>query len=987
MPRGPRCRAVRALLRSQYREVLPLAAFAGRLGPEGRRLVRPGDPEAFRALVARCLVCVPRDAPPPPASPSFRQESSLKELVARVVQRLCERGERNVLAFGFALPSGARGGPRLPFSPSVRSHRPNTAAETLRGSGAWELLLRRLGDEVLGHLLARCALYLLVPPSCAYQVCGPPLYLLPGPGGRGGAGAAPTPADAPREPGRGPPARTRAYTETQRFLCAARGARERLRPSFVLSALRPSLAGARRLVETIFLKSPGPRPRPPRRLPPRLWRARPLFRELLANHARCPYGALLRAHCPRRAADARGLERLLRAHCSPWQVYGFLRACLCRLVPAGLWGSARNRRRFLRSAKKLLSLGKHARLSLRELTWKTKVRDCAWLRGGAGDVCAPAPEHWRREGIWATFLFWLMDTYVVELLKSFFYVTETTFQKNRLLFYRHSVWSQLHRVGVRQHLERVQMRELSASEIRQHQAARPALPGSRLRFIPKPCGLRPIVNMDCISSPRAVCGGQKRSIKTLFSVLNYERGRRPDLLGASVLGLDDIFTTWRAWVLRMRAQNPAPRLYFVKADVTRAYEAIPQDRLVEVVARAIQPGERTYCIRHYAVVQRTFQGRAHRSFRTHVSTFSDLQPYLRQFLEHLQDTRSLRDAVVIEQSCSLHEASSDLFDFFLSFVHSSVVRIGSRYYVQCQGIPQGSILSPLLCSLCYGDMENKLLAEIQQDGVLLRLVDDFLLVTPHLSKAEAFLRVLVQGVPAYGCEINMQKTVVNFPVEGLDLPGAGPVQLPAHCLFPWCGLLLDTQTLEVFCDYSSYAQTSIRASLTFHRGSRTGKGLRHKLLAVLRLKCHSLFLDLQVNSLQTVCINVYKIFLLQAYRFHACVLQLPFDQGVRKNPSFFLGLIYDMAACCFSLLKAKNIGLSLGSKAAFGPFPSEAAQWLCFQAFLLKLACHHATYKCLLAPLRTAQTQLCCKLPEATLAVLKAASDPALTRDFKTILD
>lgn len=62
-------------------------------------------------------------------------------------------------------------------------------------------------------------------------------------------------------------------------------------------------------------------------------------------------------------------------------------------------------------------------------------------------------------------------------------------------------------------------------------------------------------------------------------------------------------------------------------------------------------------------------------------------------------------------------------------------------------------------------------------------------------------RTLVRGVPEYGCLANLPKTVVNFPVG--DGPGvAAPLQLPAHCLFPWCGLLLDTRTLEVACDYS-----------------------------------------------------------------------------------------------------------------------------------------------------------------------------------------
>lgn len=547
MPRAPRCRAVRALLRSRYREVLPLASFLRRLGPQGRRLVRRGDPAAFRALVAQCLVCVPWGARPPPVAPSFRQVgcpgnparacrggrgraarsgpgapgsqpfrtrrhppqvSCLKELVARVVQRLCERGARNVLAFGFALLDGARGGPPLAFTSSVRSYLPNTVTETLRGSGAWGLLLRRVGDDVLAHLLTCCALYVLVAPSCAYQVCGPPLYDLcvpaavarplgsPGhsPGTwkdlrptrqawksgarrrrRGKSGSSPPLAKRPRrsvtmEPEQGthrPPAQAHrgdskphavtparvaaesasweggplgtrltaaqpsqgpqgvphqpAHPETKHFLYCS-GGRERLRPSFLLSALPPSLTGARKLVETVFLGSAPWRAgasHRTRRLPARYWRMRPLFQELLGNHARCPYRALLRTHCPLRAqargeasskqahggvgvcplerpvaapeenTDPRRLVRLLRQHSSPWQVYTFLRACLCRLVPPALWGSRHNQRRFLRNVKKFISLGKHAKLSPQELMWKMKVQDCAWLRGSPGEQQRP----------------------------------------------------------------------------------------------------------------------------------------------------------------------------------------------------------------------------------------------------------------------------------------------------------------------------------------------------------------------------------------------------------------------------------------------------------------------------------------------------------------------------------------------------------------------------------------------------------------------
>ncbi|PNJ84999.1 TERT isoform 6 [Pongo abelii] len=776
MPRAPRCRAVRSLLRSHYREVLPLATFVRRLGPQGWRLVQRGDPAAFRALVAQCLVCVPWDARPPPAAPSFRQVSCLKELVARVLQRLCERGARNVLAFGFALLDGARGGPPEAFTTSVRSYLPNTVTDALRGSGAWGLLLRRVGDDVLVHLLARCALFVLVAPSCAYQVCGPPLYQLgaatqarppphasgtrrrlgcerawnhsvreagvplglPAPGARrrGGSasrslplpkrprrGAAPEPERTPvgqgswahpdrtrgpsdrgfcvvsparpakeatslegalsgtrhshpsvgRQHHAGPPSTSRPprpwdttcppmYAETKHFLYSS-GDKEQLRPSFLLSSLRPSLTGARRLVETIFLGSrpwmPGT-PRRLRRLPQRYWQMRPLFLELLGNHVQCPYGVLLKTHCPLRAAvipaagvcarekpqgsvaapeeedtDPRRLVQLLRQHSSPWQVYGFVRACLRRLVPPGLWGSRHNERRFLRNTKKFISLGKHAKLSLQELTWKMSVRDCAWLRRSPGVGCVPAAEHRLREEILAKFLHWLMSVYVVELLRSFFYVTETTFQKNRLFFYRKSVWSKLQSIGIRQHLKRVQLRELSETEVRQHREARPALLTSRLRFIPKPDGLRPIVNMDYVVGARtfrrekrvamlwfSFLFKQKPSrltsrVKALFSVLNYERAPAPQPPGRLCAGPGRYPQGLAHLCAACAAQDPPPELYFVKVDVTGAYDTIPQDRLTEVIASIIKP-QNTYCVRRYAVVQKAAHGHVRKAFKSHV---------------------------------------------------------------------------------------------------------------------------------------------------------------------------------------------------------------------------------------------------------------------------------------------------------------------------------------------------------------------------------
>ncbi|XP_017594564.1 PREDICTED: telomerase reverse transcriptase [Corvus brachyrhynchos] len=657
---------------------------------------------------------------------------------------------------------------------------------------------------------------------------------------------------------------------------------------------------------------------------------------------------------------------------SHWQVYMFVRECLDKVIPAELWGSNHNKCRFLKNVKVFISRGKFAKLSLQELMWRMRVNDCMWLRLGKGGHFVPADEHCFREELLAKFLYWLMDTYVVELLRSFFYITETMFQKNMLFYYRKLIWGKLQNIGIRNHFVKVQLRPLSSEEIETIRQKKFVPVASKLRFIPKPNGLRPIVKVSGVVEPQALSRESREKkmnhyntqLKNLFSVLNYERTINASFMGSSVFGKDDIYKTWKQFVTKvLESGGEIPPFYCVKADVSKAYDAIPHKKLVEVISRVLKPEKRTvYCIRRYAVIMITPSGKAKRLYRRHVSTFKDFMPDMKQFVSQLQENASLQNAIVVEQSLTFNETSSSLFNFFLQMIHNSILEIGNRYYLQCCGIPQGSILSTLLCSLFYGDMENKLLSGIQQDGTL------------------------ATGIPEYGLLINPNKTVVNFPVD--DIPGCSKFkQLPDCRLIPWCGLLLDVKTLEVYCDYSSYTCTSIRSSLSFNSSRTAGKNMKYKLSAVLKLKCHSLFLDLQINSLRTVLINIYKIFLLQAYRFHACVLQLPFNQQVRKNPHFFLRIISQTASCCYAILKTINTGIAEGNKGVSGIFPIQVAEWLCYHAFTVKLSNHKAVYKCLLTPLKVCKMQLIRKIPEDTVALLEAVADTSLCQDFKAILD
>ena len=129
-------------------------------------------------------------------------------------------------------------------------------------------------------------------------------------------------------------------------------------------------------------------------------------------------------------------------------------------------------------------------------------------------------------------------------------------------------------------------------------------------------------------------------------------------------------------------------------------------------------------------------------------------------------------------------------------VRQNLVRLGKKFFVQRRGIPQGSVVSSLLVSVFYGRLEADVLgwerdaaaasAHAAPDYLLLRLIDDFLLLTTSRARAEAFLRVLHRGMPEFGVTVKPEKSLANFAVciDGMPVPRCDastfPLLRPCH---------------------------------------------------------------------------------------------------------------------------------------------------------------------------------------------------------------
>ena len=351
--------------------------------------------------------------------------------------------------------------------------------------------------------------------------------------------------------------------------------------------------------------------------------------------------------------------------------------------------------------------------------------------------------------------------------------------------------------------------ELPAIQARRVLDARP-IGFSQIRLLPKAKGVRPIMNLrrrvTKLQNGKAVLGRSINSVMApVFNMLSYEKTHQPHRLGSALFSVGDLYPRLKAFRSRLGERDKVrDSLYFAKVDVQSCFDNIPQQRAVELIEKLCS--EEEYNIARHAEIRpcesRGYIGEAWgaskptKKFIASAKASDDFTPFdetLKQRFARGKKGTVFVDAVV--QTC--HE-KVQLLHLLKEHVQRNIVKIGKKFFRQKQGIPQGSVLSSLLCNFFYAEFEREYLGFLNPtQSILLRLIDDFLLITTDKAHAIRFLEIMHDGNEEYGIRVKSEKSLVNFActVKGIRIQG-----LMKSRSFPYCGTKIDTVTLDLTKD-------------------------------------------------------------------------------------------------------------------------------------------------------------------------------------------
>ncbi|KFZ12762.1 hypothetical protein V501_04058 [Pseudogymnoascus sp. VKM F-4519 (FW-2642)] len=695
-----------------------------------------------------------------------------------------------------------------------------------------------------------------------------------------------------------------------------------------------------------------------------------LVRKLQILHERCPYGQLVAHYCPSNALatfpqpsndDASRIfqtqkstpgshngtgptlvhlpkkpkkDSIMDLATPSANVSAFCRAVLGRVIPDEFFGTgedqAHNIQVLMRNVDRFIELRRFETISLHDVTQGMKISTIPWLN--SENINSSQSDTRKKWDMFYEFTYYIFDSLIIPLIRCNFHVTESGVHRYRIFFFRQDVWRNVAEPAMTS-LKLAMFEEVDMNIANSVLDSR-TIGFSQIRLLPKEKGVRPILNLRRRQlrrdSKRALGPSINSTLAPVYNMLTFEKNLSPAKFGSTLFSVGDLYNKIKKFA---KAIKPVSNLYFCKVDVQSAFDTIPQAAVVKLIS-ALPTSDEYQISKHVEVKPgdgyRHGQAKPIRKWTSLARAAGD-QPF---------DLMTNGKNTIFTENLAVQSHSKDqLLSLLSEHVQRNLVKIGKKFYRQKKGIPQGSVISSLLCNYFYADLEAKHLSFLNPDGsLLLRLIDDFLLITIDPEHGRRFIQTMHDGLPEYGVSVNPEKTLVNFETS---INGQKVKRLVKGKEFPYCGTFINTNTLHISKDRERHKDLAVVDSLTVEFSKTPGKTFHRKVLNSFKIQCHAMFMDTAFNSPTVVARNIFESFVECANKMCTYTRCLP----TQKQPGadIIIRTIVGLVDLAFLLIKSKEKNpKNLGYRCAIS---KTEIRWLALRAFHSVLKPRQSRYR------------------------------------------
>lgn len=668
-------------------------------------------------------------------------------------------------------------------------------------------------------------------------------------------------------------------------------------------------------------------------LPKRLYKFIRIGKAIIKRTLKCRVLKILRDVCTIKNQTTSGSEHVLDLNNITLENYSelvnyyiphqnvsqFIIKVIYKIFPPQTFGSFKNWEKLKLHIFQFIKLGRYEKMNTSNILQGFSINDISWLRIDRKNENhhLPPSDSLKRNQIFIDFLYWLFDDFICSLLRNNFFCTETGHHGQKTFYYRKDIWKEIHTKCLEDSVQKNILSPISKKEFESILKSRDN-GFSYIRFLPNEKKLRPIINMSRKNSNPfhpEVNSSINHNLKKIHSILSFEKETYSHIVGHCIFTHQEFFERLIQFKMKLRNTKEPFKLFFVKADISKAYDRIIQDKLFNILENSLH-------LDHYLLYTYN-ETRFFNEKCSHMRKHMIFNPPDFPQITVVADTLANKSHNTIISDNAFHSYISKkcILDQIKQHINDNLIKSGNNYYRNCTGISQGSCLSSLLCAIYYGDMENKEFKRFltpdsskypNAQCALFRWVDDFLYITTSSDLANSFVESLEKGYPEYGCVFNKDKTTLNFKYSGeiLSEEYSDSLNINGNEWFSWCGFYVNTKTLEVKKVASTKPDDEYLMTISF---TRPGLSLESRLFKIIQRNLSPLLFDLGLNSLKIICLNMINLFfecankmLYYIDRLHSLTI---IDKNI--NDQFFIGIVHDAISGVSKIIKTRRLNLNL----------------------------------------------------------------------------